>query len=90
MNQKQRARWERIRAKGMWRFVLLYGILWCGGFTIIGTSIYGFFFRRLRYSLDDLSIIVPIHLVGGFIMGLAGWLIGEHKFRRNSNNASRS
>jgi hypothetical protein len=57
---------------------------------IITTSVYGFFFRRLRYSLDDLSIAVPALLVGGFIVGLAGWLVGERKYRRDSSDASLS
>ena len=90
MNQKQRAKWERIRAKGMWRFVLVYGVLWWGGFMIIATSIYGLFFRRLSYSLDDFSITVPALLVGGFVFGLACWFVGEYKYQRSSSNASLS
>ncbi len=75
MNQKQRAKWERTRAKGMWRFVLLYGVLCWGGFAIIATS-------TLIYGWDKLSLVAPIYLVAGFVFGLFCWFIGEYKYRK--------
>ena len=87
MNQKQRAKWERTGAKGMWRFVLLYGVLLWGGFMIIAMSVYDFFFSRSRF-VDNLSITVPTFLVAGFVFGLAIWFNGEYKYRKSSSNAS--
>ena len=87
MKQKQRAKWELTRAKGMWRFVLLYGVLLWGGFMIIARAIFDFFFSRPRF-MDNLSIIVPTFLVAGFIFGLAVWFIGEYMYRKSSSNAS--
>ncbi len=89
MNQKQRAKWERTRAEGMWRFVLLYGVLLWGGFMLITFCAYRFFVRGLRF-LDELSFLVLIFLAAGFLFGLATWLIGEYKYRKSSSNASSS
>lgn len=88
MNQKQKAKWEGIRAGGMWRFVLFYGVFWWGGFTIVATSVYGLLFRRHTYGLDDLRITVPALLVSGFVVGLACWLVGEYQFQKSSSNLS--
>lgn len=74
MNQKQRANWEQTRAKGLWRFVLLYWVLGWGGVMIIATSL---------YSRVSLSIIVPLYLVAGFVSGLSCWLVGEDKYRKS-------
>ena len=87
MNQKQRAKWERIRAKGMWRFVLLYWVLGWGGFMIIIASGYSYFFRHRGFSVDDLIITIPTYLVGGFIIGLVLWLIGEYQYQKDSRSA---
>ncbi len=80
MNQKQRAKWERTRAKGMWRFVLLYGVLGWGGLAIIATS-------TLLYGWNKLSLVVPIYLVAGFAFGLGCWCIGESKYRKTPPQA---
>ncbi len=76
MNQKQRAKWECTRAKGMWRFVLLYGVVGWGGVAIIATS-------TLIYGWNKLSFVAPIYLVAGFVFGLLCWFIGEYKYRRS-------
>jgi hypothetical protein len=89
MNQKQRAEWERIRAKGMWRYVLLRWVLFWGVFMIIFWSVYRFFVRGLGF-LDDLKFIVPIFLVVGFLGGLVTWRISENKYRKSSSNAPSS
>lgn len=89
MNKKQRAIWERTRAKGMWRFVLLYGVLLWGGLMIVVRSVFDFFVSSPRL-LDNLTVHVPIFVVAGFIFGLAMWLIAEHKYRKSSGSAPSS
>lgn len=84
MNQKERARWERTRAKGMWRFVMLYGVLIWGGTTSIVTWI----IVTLIIGRDNLSIRVPFFLVSGFVFGLVCWLVGEYRYRKSSANTS--
>ena len=82
MNQKQRAKWERTRGKGMWRFVLLYGVLFWGGLMIITSSLYRMIIGTLVY--DNLRITVPVFLVSGLVFGLVMWLVGEYMYRKSS------
>ena len=88
MNHKQRAKWEKVRAGGMWRYVLIYGVLYWGGVMIVGTSIYNFFFRPYRFSLNELKFSVPVFLVGGLLFGLFGWLVSEHQYRKDPGHRS--
>lgn len=89
MNEKQRAIWEQTRAKGMWRFVLLYGVLLWGGLMILIRLAFDFFFSGPRL-LVNLMIHVPILAVTGFIFGLVLWRIGENKYRKSSGSAPSS
>lgn len=86
MNQKQKEQWERTRTKGMWRFVLLYGVLVWGGAMSITTWI----IAMLVNGQDNVSIRVPIFLVSGIVFGLGCWFVGEYKYRKSSTNASSS
>ena len=86
MNEKQRAKWGQTRAKGVWRFVLLYGVLLWGGLMIVARSVIDFFFSGPRF-LDNLGITVTVSLAAGFVFGWAMWLIGEHKYRKSSGSA---
>lgn len=83
MNQKQKAKWEQTRAKGMWRFVLLYWVLGWGGLAIVATS-------TLIYGWNNWRIVVPIYLVAGFLAGLACWFVVEYKYRKSSASTSSS
>jgi hypothetical protein len=62
MNESQKVKWERTRARGFWRFVLLYWVLLCGGSVIVITSLYDYFLNGHGLSLDNLKIKVPIFL----------------------------
>jgi len=84
MNQKQRAKWELTRSKGMWRFVLLYGVLIFGGVMIIAESGYSMMIGTFGYK--NLKLTAPIFLVSGFVFGLALWLVGEYMYRKSSSN----
>ena len=87
MNTSQRAKWERTRAKGFLRFVLLWGLL-VGGGMIITTSIFDYFFSSRGLRLEDMIIKVPIFLVTGFIGGVAAWFVTEYRYKKSSGNAS--
>ena len=75
MNQKQKAKWERTRSKGMWHFVLLHGVLVFAGLMIITTSVYSMLIGTFAYN--NLKLTVPAFLIGGFVFGLALWLVGN-------------
>jgi hypothetical protein len=82
MDGKQRAKWERTRAEGMWRFVLLNGVLCWGGLMSVATSALSAFNPR------NMAVTVPIYLAGGFVFGLACWLYGERLYRKGSGDTS--
>lgn len=84
MNQRQRAKWERTRVKGMWRFVLLYGVLFWGGLMIIATSVFSMIIGTFVYN--NLRFTVPVFLVSGLIFGLGVWLVGEYMYRKSPTN----
>ena len=86
MNQKQKAKWKRTRSKGMWHFVLLYGVLVFAGLMIITTSVYSMLIGTFAYN--NLKLAVPAFLIGGFVFGLALWLVGEYMYRQSSSNAT--
>jgi uncharacterized membrane protein YedE/YeeE len=82
MNQKQQVRWERTRAKGMWRFVLIYGVLIWGGSMCIVTSL----LATVINGRDNLTIRVPVFLVSGLVFGFGCWFVGEYLYRKNSTS----
>lgn len=86
MNQKQRAKWERTRARGLWRFVLLYGVI-VSVFMIIVTSVFDYFSGPAGLQFEQLKIRVPIFLVSGLIGGIVVWFIGEYQYQKSSGNA---
>ena len=90
MNQKQRSYWVRTRAKGLWRFVLLYWVLLWGGFMIIGTSIFEYFTSSYGLRLEWLGIRALTWLITGFVTGVAIWFYAEHKYKKSSSHAPSS
>ncbi len=72
----------------MWRFVLLYGVLFWGGVMIITISVSSMIIGTFVYN--NLRFTVPVFLVSGFVFGLALWLVGEYMYRKSSSNDSSS
>jgi len=70
----------------MWRFVLLYGVLFWGGLMIITSTLYRMIIGTLVYN--DLRFTVPVYLVSGLVFGLVVWLVGEYMYRKSSSNES--
>lgn len=85
MNEKQRAKWEQTRAKGMWRFIILNTVIF-GGAMIIGTSIFDYFTGSNGFRFENLYIITPIYLVGGLAFGVIVWFFGEYKYKKSSGS----
>jgi hypothetical protein len=86
MNDKQRTKWERTRAKGMRRFVLLNTVIMCA-VMLISTSVFDYFFSFYGVRAKDLYFKVPIYAVSGLIFGLAMWFIAEYNYKKTSTNA---
>jgi hypothetical protein len=87
MNQKQRAKWERTRAKGMWRFVSLYGAV-MSVCMIIATSLFDYFTSPYGLRLEQMKVRVPVFLISGLIAGVVIWFIGEYQYQKSSGSAS--
>ena len=87
MNHKQRTKWEQTRAKGMWRFVLLWAVL-----TSVSVIIAKIFFYSSLGIYSFLGILVGgfIGLAIGAVGGLALWFISEYRYRKSSSSVSSS
>ena len=88
MKASQRAKWERTRAMGFWRFVLLYWVLLFGGFMIVVTSVFDYFSGPYGPGFERLKTRVPIWLIAGFVTGVIVWCYAEYQYKRGSGNAS--
>ncbi len=74
-------KWNNIRAKGSFRFIVVNGGLGFGGtlfvlIFLVGSLIFG---RRITTG-DVIAGAVPC-LIAGLIFGLSIWLINEMRYR---------
>ena len=79
MNQKQRAKWEKIRAKGLLRFVLIEGILW-GVYMTTALTIADRFFGSGSYHLEFIYRKLFIGVLLGFLVAFTAWHRNEWKY----------
>jgi hypothetical protein len=75
------SKWERIRQRGKWRFVVLRGVVAFGGLLFILWSVisYGAGFR-----FQFLAMHVVVSLLAGLVMGLLAWHRTERAYRRQT------
>jgi hypothetical protein len=83
MSDKQQlrlARWERIKQRGIWRFVLLQGVLGWG----LAMGIIGIIFEHVSRGAEAFPwyFILGLFLVGGFVWGLATWFLSMRIYSR--------
>ena len=84
-------RWPAIRARGMWRFVLVKGVAFWGGLMLAFMAItmtlqLGPSHPRLPLVL---AVAVPLCALGGLVWGLLTWLLNErlfHAIQQQKNN----
>ena len=86
-------RWPAIRARGMWRFILVRGVAFWGGLMFLGIlAMTGLRlgFDHPRYPLLA-AIALPLCAIGGIAWGLLTWYFNERIFRalpqRDRDNA---
>ena len=85
---KQRARWEKIRAKGKWRFVLVWGVLVIGGLAFLISAMVNFpgefTGRPLWFRLADfvLTFVIMCPVCGG-LWGLWMWAWNEKTYLKH-------
>ncbi len=83
------ARWPAIRARGMWRFVLVRGVFAWGGLMLAFMAVA----MSIQLGIDHprlplvLAIAVPLCAVGGACWALLTWYFNEriHRALRSRN-----
>ena len=78
--QLRLARWERIQQRGIWRFVLLRGVLGWG----LTMGIIGIIFEQVSRKEEAFRwyVILGFFLAGGFLWGLATWFVSMKIYSR--------
>lgn len=85
MKQQQTSKWEQTRARGMWRFLLVWTLL-LGGAMIAATGIFDYFVKDSRPVLENMKIRAPIFLVSAFVGGLALWFLSEWRYKKSDSD----
>ncbi len=79
MKEKHKAQWEKIRAIGKWRYILLLGS-WMGMFLTIVSPIIEYLIFKSEFNLISLAIRLPINLIGGVGFGYLMWKVNEDRY----------
>jgi hypothetical protein len=79
MKNKGMRNWEKARAGGMLRFVLLRGVLSYGLTMFVVMT---FIVHRDALSARFIAISALLWLVGGAVFGVLTWLLMERMYRR--------
>ncbi len=77
------ANWPAIRARGIWRFVLLKGVAFWGGLMFAFMALlmaiqFGIAHPRLPLVI---AVAIPLCAIGGLCWGLLTWFFNERIFR---------
>jgi hypothetical protein len=75
------AKWERIKQGGIWRFVLLRGVLGWG----LSMGVIGIIFEIVSRKTEALPwyLILGLFLVCGFVWGVATWFLSIWWYREH-------
>jgi thiol:disulfide interchange protein len=80
------ADWEKIRSKGLLRFVLGYGLVLFGGimFIVLGATATLIRWNRAQAAslISELVIIAVICLSGGLVNSLVTWAVEEKLYQK--------
>ncbi len=78
--QLRLAKWERIKQRGFWHFVLLRGVLAWG--LSVGTIGIIFEYVSRREEAFAWYFILGLCLAGGFVWGVATWFVSMRIYSR--------
>ena len=80
------ADWEKIRSKGLPRFILRYGLMLFGGILFILLSataaLLAWNQARAASMIPELVAIALICFVGGLVNSLVTWVVEEKNYRK--------
>jgi drug/metabolite transporter (DMT)-like permease len=77
MKPAQVARWGKVRAKGLGRFLLVTGLL---GYGLPMFAIMTFVVDRRAHSLPEVALAAAIWLVAGLLFGIVLWSFMERRY----------
>lgn len=89
MTPQEKEAWERVRAKGKIRYILLNGVIFTGGIYALAMTLAGYFIEYgltlsefSRYFFDSSTHIrfFLFATIFGLIMGFIKWHRGEKAF----------
>jgi hypothetical protein len=78
--EKHFEKWEKIRAKGKWRYYLLYGSLLWGG--IIGILSTAFELIYSEFNLKYATFRIIVFMIGGIFYGMMQWKNQESTYQQ--------
>lgn len=85
MRERDRAKWERVRAKGKRRFVLMRGVLgWGLGTAILSSVLLAIEGVPSFHLWPGLPIAVLVFAAGGYFWGSWVWDILERQYQSGS------
>jgi len=90
MNEKEKARWGKIREKGKTKYILIHGIIGWGFITTIAYTVVTFLIDvvsgadlSLLKSLRDFAIALMVFPAIGFWQSLSRWAKNENEYKNN-------
>jgi uncharacterized membrane protein len=84
-----RRRWDTVRAKGLWHFVLFRGVLYWGAtmFAVMSILLPLLSHRPHAFETRTLLINAVIWLVAGVAWALLTWWLSERLYARHDNDS---
>jgi hypothetical protein len=88
------AYWEKIRQRGLWKFIVWYGLLITGGllFIVFGLATFILWLRQvwgsqvtsssLIFLLGQLVFVALVCVLGGMINSLITWVVENRLYRK--------
>lgn len=72
-------KWEKIRAKGKWRYYFIYGSLFWGGFMGISLALFDLLLRE--FDIKKSVLRLGIFLIFGIFYGMWQWKTREKYYQ---------
>lgn len=76
-------KWEKLRAKGEWDFILKYGVLlWGVGTAVLFSLFFPMAMGGKMPSLSVFALSIVLFPIGGIAWGHFMWIFGENAYMK--------
>ena len=76
-------KWEKLRAKGKWNFILKYGVLlWGVGTAVLFSLFFPMVMGGKKPSLPVFALSIVLFPIGGIAWGYFMWIFGENAYMK--------